>query len=250
VADRVAIVTGANTGIGLAIAERLLTDGWKLGYATQDNEEKHQGPLADLQKQYGDERVHWVWGSIADPDVPERLVAETVRAHGRIDALVNNAGLSTAKPFLDLTVDDFDLTFDVDVRGSFLAAQAAARRMKEQGGGSIVNITSVHEHIPRPDFAVYAAAKAALGMLSRNLALELAEYGIRVNSVAPGVIATPRNQADAERLDPEVPLGRPGKPEEVAALVAWLCSDEASYVTGASYIIDGGMVQQVVKTPA
>jgi NAD(P)-dependent dehydrogenase (short-subunit alcohol dehydrogenase family) len=250
VADHVAIVTGANTGIGLAIAERLLTDGWKLGYATQDNEEKHQGPLADLQKQYGDERVHWVWGSIADPDVPERLVAETVRAHGRIDALVNNAGLSTAKPFLDLTVDDFDLTFDVDVRGSFLAAQAAARRMKEQGGGSIVNITSVHEHIPRPDFAVYAAAKAALGMLSRNLALELAEYGIRVNSVAPGVIATPRNQADAERLDPEVPLGRPGKPEEVAALVAWLCSDEASYVTGASYIIDGGMVQQVVKTPA
>jgi NAD(P)-dependent dehydrogenase (short-subunit alcohol dehydrogenase family) len=250
VADRVAIVTGANTGIGLAIAERLLTDGWKLGYATQDNEKKHQGPLADLQKRYGDERVHWVWGSIADPDVPERLVAETVRAHGRIDALVNNAGLSTAKPFLDLTVDDFDLTFDVDVRGSFLAAQAAARRMKEQGGGSIVNITSVHEHIPRPDFAVYAAAKAALGMLSRNLALELAEYGIRVNSVAPGVIATPRNQADAERLDPEVPLGRPGKPEEVAALVAWLCSDEASYVTGASYIIDGGMVQQVVKTPA
>src|SRR5207248_5178450 len=100
--------------------------------------------------------------------------------------------------------------------------QAAARRMREQGGGSIVNITSVHEHIPRPHFAVYAAAKAALGMLSRALALELAEFGIRVNSVAPGVIATPRNEADAHRLDPEVPLGRPGKPEEVAALVAWL----------------------------
>ena len=136
------------------------------------------------------------------------------------------------------------------MRGSFLAAQAAARQMKEQAGGSIVNITSVHEHIPRPDFAVYAAAKAALGMLSRNLALELAEYGIRVNSVAPGVIATPRNEADAERLDPEVPLGRPGKPEEVAALVAWLCSDEATYVTGASYVIDGGMIQQVVDVPA
>jgi len=113
-----------------------------------------------------------------------------------------------------------------------------------------VNITSVHEHIPRPDFAVYAAAKAALGMLSRNLALELAQYGIRVNSVAPGVIATPRNEADAERLDPEVPLGRPGRPEEVAGLVAWLCSDEAGYVTGSSYVIDGGMIQQVVKTPA
>jgi NAD(P)-dependent dehydrogenase (short-subunit alcohol dehydrogenase family) len=250
VADRVALVTGANTGIGLAIAERFLADGWKLGYATQDDEEKHKGPLVDLQEQFGDERIHWVWGSIADHDVPKRLVGETVRALGRLDVLVNNAGLSTAKPFFELTVDDFDLTFDVDVRGSFLAAQAAARRMKEQGGGSIVNITSVHEHIPRADFSVYAAAKAALGMLSRNLALELAEHGIRVNSVAPGVIATPRNAADAERLDPEVPLGRPGKPEEVAALVAWLCSDEASYVTGSSYVMDGGMIQQVVSVPA
>ena len=122
--------------------------------------------------------------------------------------------------------------------------------MKDHGGGSIVNITSVHEHIPRPDFAVYAAAKAALGMLTRNIALELAQYGIRVNSVAPGVIATPRNETDAERLDPEVPLGRPGKPEEVAALVAWLCSEEATYVTGSSYVIDGGMIQQVVSVPA
>ena len=123
--------------------------------------------------------------------------------------------------------------------------------MRDQGGGgSIVNITSVHEHIPRPHFAIYAAAKAALGMLSRGLALELAELNIRVNSVAPGVIETPRNVADARALDPEVPLGRPGKPEEVAALVAWLCSEEAAYVTGASYVIDGGMTQQVVKIPA
>jgi glucose 1-dehydrogenase len=250
VADRVALVTGANTGIGLAIAERLLADGWRLGYATQDNEERHEGPFVDLQKRYGDDAIHWVWGNLGDPDVPERLVAETVEKLGRLDALVNNAGLSTAKPFLELTVGDFDLTFDVDVRGSFLTAQAAARRLKDRGGGSIVNITSVHEHIPRPDFAVYAAAKAALGMLSRNLALELAQYGIRVNSVAPGVIATPRNEADAERLDPEVPLGRPGKPEEVAALVAWLCSEEATYVTGSSYVIDGGMIQQVVSVPA
>jgi NAD(P)-dependent dehydrogenase (short-subunit alcohol dehydrogenase family) len=250
VTNRVALVTGANTGIGLAIAERLLADGWKLGYATQDNEEKHEGPFVDLQKRYGDERIHWIWGNIADPDVPEMLVARTAEKLGGLDALVNNAGLSTAKPFLELTVGDFDLTFDVDVRGSFLAAQAAARRMKDTGGGSIVNITSVHEHIPRAGFAVYAAAKAALGMLSRNLALELAEFGIRVNSVAPGVIATPRNEADAERLDPEVPLGRPGKPEEVAALVAWLCSDEATYVNGSSYVIDGGMIQQVVSIPA
>ena len=117
-------------------------------------------------------------------------------------------------------------------------------------GGAIVNITSVHEHIPRPDFAVYAAAKAALGMLTRAMALELAEHRIRVNAVAPGLIATPRNEADAQKLVPEVPLGRPGRPEEVAALVSWLVSDEAAYVTGASYLMDGGMIQQVVDVPA
>ena len=249
-ADRVALVTGANTGIGLAIAERLLADGWRLGYATQDNQPRHEGPLEELRAKYGDKRIHWVFGNLADPDEPARLVDEVARELGRLDALVNNAGLSTAKPFLELTAGDFDLTFAVDVRGSFLASQAAARHMKHSGGGSVVNITSVHEHIPRPDFAVYAAAKAALGMLTRGAALELAAHGIRVNSVAPGVIATPRNAADAEKLDPQVPLGHPGKPEEVAALVAWLCSDEATYVTGSSYVIDGGMIQQVVATPA
>jgi NAD(P)-dependent dehydrogenase (short-subunit alcohol dehydrogenase family) len=245
---KVALVTGANTGIGLAIAERLLRDGYGLGYATAGTDEQHKGPYDDLQKDYGDGRIHWVYGDLADPSVPEQLVAETVEKLGSIDVLVNNAGLSTAKPFLELTVDDFDTTFNVDVRASFLLAQSAARRMRN--GGSIVNITSVHEHIPRPNFAVYAAAKAALGMLSHALALELADRDIRVNSVAPGVIATPRNEADAEKLDPEVPLGRPGKPEEVAALVAWLCSDEATYATGQSYILDGGMTQQVVKLPA
>jgi len=245
---KVALVTGANTGIGLAIAERFLADGYAVGYATAGQDEKHEGPYQELVRRYGDDHVHWVWGDLSDAAVPAKLLEDTVRALGSVDVLVNNAGLSTAKPFLELTVDDFDLTFAVDVRASFLLAQAAARQMEK--GGSIVNITSVHEHIPRPNFAVYAAAKAALGMLSRALALELAAGNIRVNSVAPGVIATPRNEADAEKLDPEVPLGRPGTPEEVAALVAWLCTDEAAYVTGQSYIIDGGMTQQVVQLPA
>jgi NAD(P)-dependent dehydrogenase (short-subunit alcohol dehydrogenase family) len=243
---KVALVTGANTGIGLAIATRLLADGYALGYATAAGTPEFKGPLDELHGE-----IAWVYGDLTDPNVPEQLVADTVAKLGRIDVLVNNAGLVTAKPFLDLTAADFDLTFDVDVRASFLLAQAAARRMRDQGtGGSIVNITSVHEHIPRPDFSVYAAAKAALGMLTKGLALELADHNIRVNSVAPGVIATPRNAADAETLNSEVPLGRPGKPEEVAGLVAWLCSDEAAYVTGSSYIIDGGMIQQVVKMPA
>jgi NAD(P)-dependent dehydrogenase (short-subunit alcohol dehydrogenase family) len=240
---KVALVTGANTGIGLAIATRLLADGFALGYATAGNDEAAKQPLEDLQG-----TIAWVYGDLSDPKVPERLVSETVDKLGRIDVLVNNAGVVTAKPFFDLTVADFDITFAVDVRASFLLAQAAARRMPN--GGSIVNITSVHEHIPRPNLSVYAAAKAALGMLTKGLALELGEHNIRVNSVAPGVIATPRNEADAHSLDSEVPLGRAGKPEEVANLVSWLCSDEAAYVTGASYIIDGGMVQQVVKMPA
>ena len=240
---KVALVTGANTGIGLAIAKRLLADGYALGYATAANDDAAKQPLGELHGE-----IAHVYGDLSDPKVPELLVSETVDKLGSIDVLVNNAGVVTAKPFFDLTVADFDITFAVDVRASFLLAQAAAKRMTS--GGSIVNITSVHEHIPRPNLSVYAAAKAALGMLTKGLALELGEQNIRVNSVAPGVIATPRNEADAKQLDPEVPLGRAGKPEEVANLVSWLCSDEAAYVTGASYIIDGGMVQQVVKMPA
>jgi NAD(P)-dependent dehydrogenase (short-subunit alcohol dehydrogenase family) len=172
-------------------------------------------------------------------------VEETVAAHGRLDVLVNNAGRTLSKPALDLTAEDFDSIFSVDVRGAFLASQAAARAMGEEGG-VIVNITSVHEHVPRPGFAVYAPAKAALGMLTRSLALELAPK-IRVVAVAPGVIATERNVADAKRLDTEVPLGRAGTPEEVAAVVAFLASDEARYVTGVSYLVDGGLVQQVFE---
>jgi NAD(P)-dependent dehydrogenase (short-subunit alcohol dehydrogenase family) len=246
----VAIVTGANTGIGLAIAERLLANGYALGYTTAGNDEQHEGPYEDLRRRYGDERIHWVFGDLSDPAVPVRLVDEVAKALGAPRLLVNNAGLSTAKPFFELTVDDFETTFSVDVRASFLLAQAAASRMKDAGGGCIVNITSVHQLIPRPGFSIYAPAKAALGMLGRALALELAEHGIRVVNVAPGVIATPRNEEDAEQLDPQVPLGRPGKPDEVAALVAWLASDEAGYVTGSTYVLDGGMTQQVVDVPA
>ncbi len=238
--DRVAIVTGASKGIGRAVAERLLRDGYALGFVTHSEDMQ----TADELREHG--TLHHVWGDLTDPEAPTRIVGEVADHFGRLDVLVNNAGLTTARPALELTVDDFDSTFDLDVRAALLASQEAARRM--QDGGVIVNVTSVHELVPRPGFVVYAAAKAALGMLTRGLALELAP-SIRVVAVAPGAIATERN-VEADELRPEIPLGRPGMPEEVAAVVAWVCSSEASYITGTSIVVDGGLTQQVVGLPA
>jgi glucose 1-dehydrogenase len=243
--DRVALVTGADTGIGGAIARRLQSDGFALGFHTRDDKDDAKARYEEIAS---GGRAAWVVGDVSDPDTCERLVREAADQLGGVDVLVNNAGLTAAKPALELTPVDFDKIFSVDVKGAFFLTVAAARAMKDRGG-VIVNITSVHEHIPRPGFALYAAAKAALGMLTRGLALELAGDGIRVNSVAPGVIATERNK-EADELVPEVPLGRPGKPEEVAALVSYLARDEARYVSGASFLIDGAMAQQVVEKPA
>ena len=246
--ERVALVTGANTGIGQAIAERLQADGYRLAFNSRSDRDDSREAFERLAARG---EAEWLVGDLTEEGIGERLVGETVERLGRIDVLVNNAGVTSAKPALELDAEDFDHIFSVDVKGSFLLAQAAARAMKERGeGGSIVNVTSVHEHIPRPGFTLYAGAKAALGMISRSLALELAEHGVRVNAVAPGVIATERNTEDAKELASEVPLGRPGTPEEVAALVSWLAGDESRYVTGASYVLDGGMVQQVVAQPA
>jgi NAD(P)-dependent dehydrogenase (short-subunit alcohol dehydrogenase family) len=238
----VALVTGANTGIGWAIAQRLQRDGFALAFHTRDDKQESRERFDDIS-QGGEAR--WFKGDLSARDIGESLVGDVVDVYGRIDVLVNNAGETVSKPALELGVDDFDSIFSVDVRGAFLLAVEAARRMREAGGGVIVNITSVHEHVPRPGFALYAPAKAALGMITRSLALELGADGVRVVSVAPGAIRTDRNK-EADELDREIPLGRAGEPDDVAALVAWVVSDEARYVTGASLLVDGGFVQHGV----
>jgi NAD(P)-dependent dehydrogenase (short-subunit alcohol dehydrogenase family) len=242
----VALVTGASTGIGWACAERLARDGFAIGFHSHREKEEYRRRFGELQE-IGP--AHWLTGDVADPPTCERLVAETVEALGGLDVLVNNAGVTVAKPALELTADDFDRIFAIDVRGAFLLSVAAAKTMRERGGGAIVNVTSVHEHVPRRGFALYASAKAALGMLTRSLALELGPDGIRVNAVAPGAIATGRNE-EADSLSDEIPLGRPGEPEEVAALVSYLAGNDARYVSGASILIDGALAQQVVSLPA
>jgi NAD(P)-dependent dehydrogenase (short-subunit alcohol dehydrogenase family) len=239
---RTVLVTGAGTGIGLATAERLVSDGWALGFATHERDDDSARAFERL-RETGTRSV-WVSGDLSDPEVPERLVAETVDALGGLDALVNNAGVTVAKPVLELAADDFDSIFSIDVRAAFLLSQHAARRMGERGG-AIVNVTSIHEYVPRAGFALYASAKAALGMLTRSLALELAP-SIRVNAVAPGAIATERNE-EADALVDEIPLGRPGDPAEVASVVAFLLSDDARYMTGASVLVDGGALQQTIR---
>jgi NAD(P)-dependent dehydrogenase (short-subunit alcohol dehydrogenase family) len=183
-------------------------------------------------------------------DLPEaaNVIDELADALGGVDALVNNAG--TGDPtgeFLKLAYEEWMRVISTDLSGAFLCSQRAARRMVEQGrGGSIINITSVHEHIPRTGASAYCAAKAGLGLLTKVMAMELAEYGIRVNSIGPGEIAT--SMTGAEDTDPRtierpnLPLGRPGHAREIAAWVAFLASDKASYATGSSFVVDGGLM--------
>ncbi|MEU6367010.1 SDR family oxidoreductase [Streptomyces sp. NPDC046931] len=245
-ASKVALITGSDSGIGRATAVRLAEAGMDIGITWHSD---HKGAEETAEEVRGKGRR----AAVAHLDLTRLPAAadtidELAEELGRIDVLVNNAGTGTATPFLDLEPDEVRRVLDVDLLGPFLCGQRAARRMIRQGdGGRIVNVTSVHEHQPRVGAAPYCAAKGGLGLLTQVMALELAEHGITVNSVAPGEIATPMTgQEDTDvhsRRRTGIPLGRPGDAREVAAVIAFLAGPDASYVTGASWSVDGGMLR-------
>lgn len=241
----VAIVTGSDSGIGRATAVALADRGFDLGITWRSDEEGARGTGSEVRDRGRKAEVRRV--DLADPRQGAAVVRELAEALGGVDVLVNNAGTGSTAPFLELELDEWRRVLDVDLTAAFTAGQEAARRMVAAGrGGRIVNVTSVHEHVPLRGSSAYCAAKGGLGLLTKVMALELAEHGITVNAIAPGEIATPMTGAHDEEPGeikrPTIPLGRPGHAREIAGAVAFLASDEASYVTGESFVVDGGLL--------
>lgn len=240
--DRVALVTGAGTGIGAAIARRLAADGAAVGVNALTAADAE--PTVRAIEAAGGQVIAVV-GDVSREDDVRRIVAECVAALGGLDVVVNNAGIQESAPLLDLTLDAWRRQLDTDLTGVFLVSREAARQLAARGRGVIVNISSVHERRPWPNAAAYCVAKAGVGMLTQCLGRELACHGVRAVAVAPGAIGTEANLERhggliGDEVRAEVPAGRMGTPEEVAAVVAWLASDEAAYVTGTTVIADGG----------
>ncbi|HVM33781.1 MAG TPA: SDR family oxidoreductase [Actinomycetota bacterium] len=241
----VAIVTGSDSGIGEATAVALAGHGFDVGITWHEDEPGAKEAAEKIVAQGRRAEVRRL--DLAQlPDAAD-VVDELADALGGLDVFVNNSGTSRLSPFLELDYADWRHTLDVDLNGAFLCAQRAARRMVEGGAaGRIINVTSVHEHVPLPKSAAYCAAKGGLGLLTKVMALELAPHGITVNSIAPGEVATPmtgNEDVDPHTVDrPGIPAGRPGDANEIASAIAYLCSPGAAYVTGSSWVIDGGLM--------
>ena len=247
--NKVAMVTGAARGIGQSIALRLSQEGAAIVVDYVGKPGTADTTLKVIKSAGGQALA--VAADVGNPQQVQALVDETVKNFGHLDILVNNAGIEFKHPFVEFPLEQFQKIISVNLIGPFVCAQIAARQMIQQGtGGRIINISSVHEDLPMPTNAPYCATKGGLRMLTRTIAVELAPHKITVNNIGPGAVFTPidadveANKALEDTLMAEIPLGRWGKPEEVASLAAFLASDEAAYCTGSTFFIDGGMLRQ------
>ena len=230
---KTAVVTGADSGIGQAIAAAFAREGADVLVHYHHDEEGAQRTASRVRE--AGRRAEVLQADFSHPRQAETFFEQALQRLGRIDVLVNNAGMDAGvEASLDTTLDDFTRVLNVNLVSPWVLCRAAAKHMQPGGKGVIVNITSVHEEIPIPGGAVYSAAKAGLRSVTRNLAYELAPHGVRINNIAPGMIATPMtadalNDPDKARTAREqIPMGRPGRPEEVAAVAVFLASDEAT----------------------
>jgi NAD(P)-dependent dehydrogenase (short-subunit alcohol dehydrogenase family) len=238
--QKVAIVTGATQGIGLACAQRLIAEGAKVMLV----DIKPEGVQA--AEALGDAARFYTADVSQKADV-DALVAETMAVFGRIDILINNAGVTHKADFLELTEDDFDRVMRINLKSMFLCSQAVARQMVKQHSGCIINMSSVNSELAIPDQVPYVVSKGGINQLTKVMALNLAQHGIRVNGIGPGTILTELAKK-AVLSSPEArhtilsrtPMGRCGEPEEVASIAAFLASDDASYMTGQTLYVDGG----------
>ena len=253
---RVAVITGSSKGIGKAIALEFASKGYNVVLNARDEREL-SGAVNDIRKSLaGDkEQVTYLAGDISQENVCTSLIDHTIKTFGRIDVLVNNAGIGGAqKQINELTTAEWDYVIDVNLKGAFLCTREALKRMtydsktnSTRSGYSIINISSVHESIPQPQSAPYSASKGGMEMLTKTVALEVADKGIRVNGIAPGAIATDMNRdihEDEQKKKAEemrIPMHRIGGPEEIAKVAFFLASDDASYMTGTTVYVDGGL---------
>ena len=248
--SRIAIVTASDSGIGKATAVALARAGCDVGITWNSDEagaKETANEVGALGRKAEVRHMDLTRLPEAADVIDDLAAALSSPGRPRLDVFVNNAGTGDSTPFLEQSYEDWLKVLDVDLNGAFLCAQRAARIMVAAGTpGRIVNVTSVHEHTPKEGSSAYCTAKGGLGLLTKVMALELAEHGITVNAVAPGEIATP--MTGNEDVDPEtvsrpgIPMGRPGDAWEVAHVIAHLASPEASYTTGASYVVDGGLM--------
>jgi len=247
--NKVAVVTGSSSGIGAAIAQAFAAEGAAVVVNYSRHEDPAQKVLDQIEGAGG--RGVVVGADVSDPKEVEAMVQQAVTAFGRLDIMVNNAGMERKMPFLETPFEVWQETIAVNLTGAWLGCQTAAKQMVAQGDpGRIINVSSVHEDLAMPTNSPYCATKGGVRMLMRTLAVELAPHEITVNNIAPGAIDTPMDAPLKQDPDlmkdliSEIPLGRMGKPEDVANMAIFLASDDSSYVTGSTLFVDGGMIRR------